>query len=158
MASLHEQCVDAVVLALQGETVEGVDTATRVFKRALPDSSTLAYPCLLVVADGEGETTEPYDTENDERVFRVQIHLLDRRPQGSASRLWDWLQARQDVVRAFLMQLLSLTGDNDPWHVGVRLARTPESRRTLGPAFQDSRGGIVLEPRIITARRRPDEE
>lgn len=153
MASRHEQCVDAVAAALALESIAGID-ADRIFKRSLPDSSAQPYPCLLVVADGEGESCESYDSESDERVFRVQAHVLDRRPQGSGNKLWDWLEQREGVVSAFLMRTLSLTGGEDCWHVDVRPARMPESRRALGPAFQDSRGGIVLAPRIITARRR----
>lgn len=148
--STHEACLDGAFPLLQAAVathVLGPDGILAVYKRQLPATSSMLYPSLLIAMDTQGETVQEYQSDEDEYVYPLAVHIFDRRPADDGSKFWTWLAWRAGIKSVFRRVRFANVAGN--WLIDTRPMTIPEAKRTAGPAYQDSRGGLMLLPRVV---------
>lgn len=151
MPSLHERCMDGVVEALEALDLPG-DAQKRVLKRKRPDPAEGPFPCVFVTLEHCTERLEAFTTEHDEKVLPVAVHWMDRQDWRDREGLPAWLEAREAITSAFLMQLLSLATVPENWHNQVRTMPVLDAERSAGPGYQNAVGSFWVEAHCITTR------
>ena len=144
--------MDAAVSMVEAEGLSKADGPVKVYKKKLPDTADVDFPCVLVTLEGCKEVLQAIETEKDERVLPVQVHLLDRQDLRSQTDLSRWLSFVQSIGEAFLMQLMEDVPE--VWHVEVRPMETLMAQEALGPKYMNAASSWLIEARAITPRRR----
>lgn len=150
--SIHERLMDSIAALVLAEALDGL--GGRVHRRKLPDKAAVRLPCVLVTLEGSRPKLHPLTTEEDERVLPVGVLLLTRadlRDSGDLPRWLAWLEGLHD---ALLMQLYEDV--EECWHADVEPMDAVDAMRAVGPAYQEQASGLLVLPRVVTTRRRPN--
>lgn len=151
MASLHEQCMDAIITAIEAlPLASGV--AGRVYKQKLPVPALIEYPCCLVTLKGCRQELSPLSTEEDDRILPVAVHLLDRQDPKDGATLSPWLIWLEQLPLPFLSEQLAAATKVLAWENDLDMMDAIDAQKALGPAYQHAESSFFVRNRCATVR------